>query len=99
MPKPSRRSVLNYLGVSGGAAAGTALEAAAASPAEVTRMRISRYEIIPTHVPWDERVREMAILNWRRENMDMPHSPHTVIKLYTDEGLVDIGEGGNEAVL
>jgi hypothetical protein len=26
-------------------------------------MRISRYEIIPTHVPWDERVREMAILN------------------------------------
>ncbi len=99
MPKPSRRCVLHYLGALGGAAAGTALEAAAASPAEVTGMRISRYEIIPTHVPWDERVREMAILNWRRENMDVPHSPHTVIKLYTDEGLMGIGEGGHEAVL
>ena len=41
----------------------------------------------------------MAILNWRRENMDVPHSPHTVVKLYTDEGLMGIGEGGNEAVL
>ena len=99
MPKPNRRQVLQYLGALSAAAGGAGLEAAAASPAGVTSMRISRYEIIQTHVPWDERVREMAILNWRRENMDVPHSPHTVVKLYTDEGLMGIGEGGNEAVL
>ena len=99
MPIPSRRRVLQYLGALGTAAAGTALEAAAASPAGVTGMRISRYQIIQTRVPWDERVRDMAVLNWRRENMDVPNSPHTIVKLYTDEGLVGIGEGGNEAVL
>jgi L-alanine-DL-glutamate epimerase-like enolase superfamily enzyme len=62
-------------------------------------MRISRYEIIRLRVPWHERVREMAVLNWRRENMDVPHSPQTIVKLYTDEGLMGIGNGGNEARL
>lgn len=99
MTKPNRRCLLQYLATLGTAAAGSAYEAAAASPASVTGMRISRYEIIPTHVPWDERVREMAIRNWRRENMDVPYSPHTIVKLYTDEGLIGIGEGGSEALL
>ncbi|HWB96260.1 MAG TPA: mandelate racemase/muconate lactonizing enzyme family protein [Bryobacteraceae bacterium] len=99
MPKPNRRRLLQYLATLGASAAGPALAAAAASPASVTGMRISRYELIPTHVPWDERVREMAILNWRRENMDVPHSPHTIVKIYPDEGLMGIGEGGSEAML
>ena len=96
MERPSRRRTLQYL-----AAAGSfpALEAAAASPADVTGMRISRYELIPVRVPWDERVREMAVLNWRRENMDVPHSSVTIVKLYTDEGLMGIGLGGNHAQL
>jgi L-alanine-DL-glutamate epimerase-like enolase superfamily enzyme len=96
MYRPNRRQLLQYLAAAG---ATTACQTAAASPASVTAMRISRYELIPTRVPWHERVREMAILNWRRENMDVPFSPHTVVKLYTDEGLVGIGEGGNEARL
>jgi L-alanine-DL-glutamate epimerase-like enolase superfamily enzyme len=62
-------------------------------------MRISRYEIIPTRMPWDERVREMAVLNWRRENMDVPYSDSTIVKLYTDDGLVGIGDRGSEDVL
>jgi L-alanine-DL-glutamate epimerase-like enolase superfamily enzyme len=99
MAKPNRRRLLQYLAALGTSAAGPALAAAAASPASVTGMRISRYELIPTHVPWDERVREMAILNWRRENMDVPHSPHTIVKIYTDEGLMGIGEGGSDAIL
>src|SRR2546428_7420186 len=101
MHRPNRRRLLQYLAAAGAgdAPGGPAYLAAAASPASVTAMRISRYEMIPTRVPWHERVREMAILNWRRENMDVPDSPHTIVKLYTDEGLVGIGEGGTEARL
>jgi L-alanine-DL-glutamate epimerase-like enolase superfamily enzyme len=95
--KLNRRRLLQYLGSA--AAATPAFEAAVAAPAGTIGMRISRYELIRTRVPWDERVREMAILNWRRENMDVPNSPHTIVKLYTDEGLMGFGEGGNEAVL
>jgi L-alanine-DL-glutamate epimerase-like enolase superfamily enzyme len=62
-------------------------------------MRISKYEIIHTRVPWAERVREPILDNYRRQNRGEPDSPHTVIKLHTDEGLVGIGEGGNEATL
>jgi L-alanine-DL-glutamate epimerase-like enolase superfamily enzyme len=96
MERPNRRRALQYLAAAG---CGTALEAAAASPPSVPAMRISRYEIIRLRVPWHERVREMAVLNWRRENMDVPHSPQTIVKLYTDEGLMGIGNGGNEARL
>jgi L-alanine-DL-glutamate epimerase-like enolase superfamily enzyme len=99
MPRPNRRRLLQYMTTLGATAATPAYEAAAASPASAVEMRISRYEIISTQVPWHERVREMAILNWRRENMDVPHSPHTIVKLYTDEGLTGVGEGGNEALL
>jgi L-alanine-DL-glutamate epimerase-like enolase superfamily enzyme len=97
MPKPDRRRLLKLLASC--AAFRPAYEAAAAAPASAAAMRISRYDIYQTRVPWAERVREMAVLNWRRENMDVPDSPHTVIKLHTDEGLVGIGEGGNEALL
>ncbi len=101
MHTTDRRRLVKYLAsLAAASAAGSRLyETAAAAPGSVRGMRISRYEIYQTQVPWAERVREMAILNWRRENMDVPHSPHTVIKLHTDEGLVGIGEGGNEDTL
>ena len=99
MLRPNRRRLLQYMTTLGATAAMPAYEVAAASPASTVEMRISRYEIIPTQVPWHERVREMAILNWRRENMDVPHSPHTIVKLYTDEGLMGVGEGNDEALL
>lgn len=96
MDRPNRRRTLQYLAGAGSVAA---LEAAAAAPASVAGMRISRYEVIATRVPWDERVRDMAILNWRRENMDVPNSPVTIVKLYTDEGVMGVGLGGNQAQL
>jgi L-alanine-DL-glutamate epimerase-like enolase superfamily enzyme len=96
MPRPNRRELLQYLALGASTAA---YEIAAASPPSVTGMRITRYEMIRTHVPWHERLRDLAILSWRRENMDVPHSPHTVIKLHTDEGLAGIGEGSNEGAL
>jgi L-alanine-DL-glutamate epimerase-like enolase superfamily enzyme len=101
MHRTDRRRLLKQLAslAAVSTASGRLFETAAATPPSVTSMRISKYKIYQTRVPWAERVREMAILNWRRENMDVPYSPHTVIKLYTDEGLVGIGEGGNETVL
>jgi L-alanine-DL-glutamate epimerase-like enolase superfamily enzyme len=96
MDRPDRRRTLRYLAGIGGAAA---LHAAAASPASVTGMRISRYELIRLRVPWDERVRESAVLAWRRENMDVPDSRLTIVKLHTDEGLTGIGLGGSDARL
>ncbi|MBV6431746.1 MAG: hypothetical protein IANPNBLG_01879 [Bryobacteraceae bacterium] len=101
MARPNRRELLDYLAKAGAAlgAGSPAYQIAAASPASVATMRISRYEMIRTHVPWHERLRDIAILNWRRENMDVPHSPHTVVKLYTDEGVMGVGEGTNEAAL
>jgi L-alanine-DL-glutamate epimerase-like enolase superfamily enzyme len=97
MPKHdlTRRRLLKCLAIVGG----PLYKAAAAAPPSVATMRISRYDIIHTRIPWAERVRDLAILNWRRENMDVPDSPHTVIRLYTDEGLVGFGEGGGENTL
>jgi len=99
MPKPNRRRLLQYMATLGATAATPLYRAAADSPASAVEMRISRYEIIPTRMPWDERVREMAVLNWRRENMDVPYSDSTIVKLYTDDGLVGIGDRGSEDVL
>jgi L-alanine-DL-glutamate epimerase-like enolase superfamily enzyme len=99
MPKPNRRRLLKYMATLGATAATPLYSAAADSPASAVEMRISRYEIIHTRMPWDERVREMAVLNWRRENMDVPYSEATIVKLYTNEGLVGIGDGGREDVL
>ena len=96
MERPNRRRTLKYLAASGSVAA---WEAAAAAPASVTGMRISRFEVIPVRVPWHERLREMAVLNWRRENMDVPDSRHTIVKLHTDEGPMGVGLGGNQALL
>ena len=62
-------------------------------------MRISGFELYRLRVPWAERLREQAVLNWRRENIDNPSSQVTVMKLHTDAGLTGIGQGGNEGVL
>ncbi len=60
MHRTNRRRLLQYLaGMGAASAAGSHLqETARAAPPSVTGMRISRYEIYPTRVPWDERVRE-----------------------------------------
>lgn len=98
MEKPNRRSVLRFLaGLSATSAARPLLEAAAAAPAEAASMRISRYEVIPVRVPWAGRVCESLILNWRRAGREEPHLAETMVRLYTDTGLVGVGESAGEA--
>ena len=98
MKKPNRRSVLRFLaGLSATSAARPLLEAAAAAPAEAASVRISRYELIPVRVPWAGRLRESLILNWRRAGREEPHLAQTMVRLYTDTGLVGVGESAGEA--
>jgi len=93
-----RRTVLKFLG--GTAAARLPLfHAAASAPASAAGMRISKYENIPVSIPWAERVREMSVLNWRRENMDVPSNRFNLVRLHTDVGLSGVGIGGSEGVL
>lgn len=88
----NRRNLLKFL--AGTAAARMPVfAAAAAAPATVAGMRINRAESIPVSIPWDERVREISIVNWRRENMDVPSNVFTLVRITTDEGLTGVGIG------
>jgi L-alanine-DL-glutamate epimerase-like enolase superfamily enzyme len=96
-----RRTLLRRLAGAGAfcAAAGRLHEVASAAPAGAVTMRITRYELFRLRVPWAERLREQAVLNWRRENIDNPVSLVSVMKIHTDAGLTGIGIGGGEAAL
>jgi len=54
-------------------------------------MKITNIEIIQVDVPYIERVREYLRLAWRRETM--PSVNTCIYKVYTDDGIVGIGEG------
>jgi len=54
-------------------------------------MQITNIEVIQVNVPYLERVREYLRLAWRRETM--PSVNTFIHKVYTDEGLVGLGEG------
>jgi len=98
MKKPNRRSVLRFLtSLSTTSAVQPLLSAAAAAPAEAASLRISRYEVIPVRVPWAARVRDSLILNWRRAGREEPHLAQTMVRLYTDAGLVGVGDSSSEA--
>jgi glucarate dehydratase len=56
-------------------------------------MRIARFDVIPVEVPWAERVREISLINWRRENItSLDVSRNTFVRLHTDEGVIGVGE-------
>ena len=100
MKRIDRRSVLKSLAGLAAAAPGLPVfRLAAAAPPSVLGMRISRGEAIPVRVPWAERVREASVAEWARENMQVPDSRYTLIRLHTDEGITGIGVGGSEATL
>lgn len=95
-----RRQLLRRLAALAAVAPGLpVLRLAGAAPPSLLKMRISRGEAIPIRVPWAERVREAAVREWARENMDVPDSRYTLIRLHTDEGLTGIGVGGSQATL
>jgi D-galactarolactone cycloisomerase len=92
MLKPSRRHVLQSLGTLGvGAAAAVPMhEAAAATPGSALTSRISRFEVIPTKIPFYEPVREAWTASFFRQNRFQTDFRPTMVKIHTDEGLVGI---------
>lgn len=90
----TRRDSLRVIAsVTGLGAVSTALERAnAATPASAAGQRITRYEIIPVRVPMHERIRDVFAKAYRRQGIFRDYYDSTLVKLYTDEGLVGVGD-------
>ena len=94
MRKYTRRDILKALGISTGIISlDTAMSRtqAATSPTAATQ-RITRYEIIPVRVPMHDRVREVFAEVYRQQGINRDYYDSTLVRLYTDEGLVGIGD-------
>ena len=55
-------------------------------------MRITRYEVIPVRVPMHERIREPFSAAYRKQGIFRDYYDSTIVKLYTDEGFVGVGD-------
>ena len=55
-------------------------------------MRITKVEAVPVRIPFHPLVRENLIENFRRENSNRTHYATWVVRIWTDEGLVGLGE-------
>lgn len=94
MRKYTRREILlNLTKLGAVGAVSTALgRAHAATPKSASVQRITRYEIIPVRVPMHDRVREVFAEVYRKQGINRDYYDSTLVKLYTDEGLVGIGD-------
>ncbi|MDA1313747.1 MAG: mandelate racemase/muconate lactonizing enzyme family protein [Acidobacteria bacterium] len=94
MRRITRRDSLRTLAsLSGLGSVGAALrEANAATPASGTTQRITRYEIVPVRVPMHERIRDVFAEAYRKQGIFRDYYDSTLVKLYTDEGLVGVGD-------
>jgi len=90
MTKLTRRESLAALAsLAGMGAVGSALgQANAATTKTGISQRITRYEITPVRVPMHERVRDVFAEVYRKQGIDRDYYDSTLVKLYTDEGLV-----------
>ena len=57
-----------------------------------SNQRIARYELIPTRVPMDVRVREAWQRSFFRQGRFQTHYEPVIVRLFTDDGLVGIGD-------
>jgi len=94
MRKYSRRDLLTGLAAASGLgfvhkALGRAHESTSTSAAS---LRITRYEVIPVRVPMHERVHDIFAEVYRKQGINRDYYDSTLVKLYTDEGLVGIGD-------
>ena len=64
----------------------------AATPVSAAGQRITRYEITPVRVPMHERIRDVFAAAYRRQGIFRDYYDSTLVKLYTDEGLVGVGD-------
>ena len=94
MRRYSRRNFLATLSSIGGlGAVNIAMgRAHAATPASCASQRITRYEVIPVRVPMHERVREVFAEVYRKQGINRDYYDSTLVKLYTDEGLMGVGD-------
>jgi L-alanine-DL-glutamate epimerase-like enolase superfamily enzyme len=79
----TRRSMLKTLAVLG--ASGAGIRAAA-------KTRFSRYELLPTHIPMAERIREAWAESYRLQGRFQTHYDPIFVRLHTDDGITGIGE-------
>ena len=56
------------------------------------KQRITRYELIRTRVPMDQRVREAWQRSFFRQGRFQTHYEPVIVKLFADDGLVGIGD-------
>ncbi len=94
MRRYTRRDILTALGTLGGMGAmqlafGRAY--ATTSPSAASQ-RITRFEVIPVRVPMNERIREVFAEVYRKQGINRDYYDSTLVKLYTNEGLVGIGD-------
>ena len=94
MHKYSRRDILAGLASLGGLGiVHTAMgRAHAATQASGASQRITRFEVIPVRVPMHERVREVFAEVYRKQGINRDYYDSTLVKLYTDEGLMGVGD-------
>ena len=94
MRRFTRRDALRAVASIGGmASVRTALgQALAATPASGAVQRITRYEITPVRVPMHERIHDVFAAAYRKQGIFRDFYDSTLVKLYTDEGLVGVGD-------
>ena len=94
MRRFTRRDALRAVASIGGmASVRTALgQALAATPASGASQRITRYEITPVRVPMHERIHDVFAAAYRKQGIFRDYYDSTLVKLYTDEGLVGVGD-------
>ena len=93
MPSMLRRDVIRSLGALGAAHSLTQQgSVAAAAPASIARMRITKYEVMPTSVPFAERLRDAWIESYKLQGRFQTHYDPVFIRVHTDEGVTGIGE-------
>lgn len=86
----SRRTLLQSL--AGLVGAGAFEQALRGAPASVQKMRFTRYEIMPTRVPFAERLRDAFIESYKLQGRFQTDYDPVFLRLHTDEGISGIGE-------
>ena len=94
MRRTTRRDSLRTLASLGGLGSVSAAMsvASAATPASGTTQRITRFEVVPVRVPMHERIHDVFAAAYRKQGIFRDYYDSTLVKLYTDEGLVGVGD-------
>jgi len=64
----------------------------AAAPASVQKLRFTKYELMPTHVPMAGRLRAAWEESYRLQGRFQTHYDPVFVRLHTDEGITGVGE-------